>query len=146
MSRGIRYQATLRINHPTCDPDWITHSLNLGPEFTRRSGAPRVALNGEPLQGVWKKTQWIYPICNGAGDLEERLLAFSRSLLLSKLFFDELSDGGGDADFFVGWFPDGNSEMSLPPELLRIMGELGISLALDLYAPESPAFVPKNAG
>ena len=47
-----------------------------------------------------------------------------------------LANSGGRLEFFVGWFSDFNSGDIFGWDVLARMGQLKISLALDVYGPD----------
>ena len=56
-----------------------------------------------------------------------------------KQYLRELRARGVTFSFFIGWFSDHNSRDVIGWEILRDMAELGLSLDLDVYGPDSNA-------
>jgi hypothetical protein len=50
-----------------------------------------------------------------------------------KAFFDEFSVSGGEVEYFLGLFMNGNFGFILPPEQMGLVQQLGIALSLDIY-------------
>ena len=58
------------------------------------------------------------------------------SLLQHETLFRRIRDGGGNAEFFIGWFSTGNTGDTLSHDLLKKLGDLQIDLALDVYGED----------
>lgn len=65
---------------------------------------------------------------------ELAISSFSQNLAKSKGFLDSLSSTGGHLEYFIGWFSAENSGFVLEDALLRLLADLRIILAFDVYA------------
>ena len=134
------YAISLRIRHPSADPDRFTTQLSLVPQRAWRAGAPRATPAGTPLEGVNRETYWT----SGAlerGTWPGRSLADAFDALLGRLelhtlFFQNLRADGGRIEFFVGWFFEGNSGDVVDVAIMRRLSDCGIDLSLDVYPPD----------
>jgi hypothetical protein len=68
--------------------------------------------------------------------LTDSLLRCLELLEPHRAFLDQLVRTGGYIEVFVGWFMGGNTGEALGSELLQRMGNLGVSLSLDIYGPD----------
>ena len=56
-------------------------------------------------------------------------------LTLGRDFFHKVRTEGGGAEFFIGWFFEGNSGDEFKTGLLTKLASLQIDLSLDIYPP-----------
>ena len=138
MAHLQRAVASLRIAGDNLVPEEITallgapptHAQAKGEELPLKSGGTRTALFG----------QWRLH----AADTEPEDLDGQVAELLGKLTSDlsvwrNLSSRF-NIDLFCGWFMGGDNEgVTVEPRTLQALGERGISLALDIYGPDSDA-------
>jgi hypothetical protein len=136
--------------HPDLDPDVITESMHIQPEWSWRAGEPRVTPKGTKLEGVRTETYWTSTLHkekslrSGKTSIEDFLANKVQSLQESRAFLKTLRETGGHAEFFLDLFSRKNIGLELPSSLLGSMAELGIGLSLDIYAypkkePHNPA-------
>jgi hypothetical protein len=67
------------------------------------------------------------------GTLKRGTRTFLPSLEKHKALFDAFRLEGGEIEFFIGWFSDGNTGDTFSYKLLKKLGDLNIDLALDVY-------------
>ncbi len=105
---------------------------------------PRTTPAGRALEGLWGHSYWTSSTIaegewrsddSGVAGQEvtsalERLLD---DLLPHREFLHRLRAEGGRAEFFIGWFFDGNSGDVFDCELLARLADLKIDLSLDMY-------------
>jgi hypothetical protein len=72
-----------------------------------------------------------------SGSLHESLANLCLMLEPHTDFFRQISSTGGRAEFFVGWFPNGQAGEVLSHTLLRMIADLRVDLALDIYGEYS---------
>ena len=130
------YKVSLRLRHPTTASAEFTAELGVQPSRSWEAGAPRTTPKGTPLSGVNKETYWIANYVEGASanaDLAAAVGGVLDKLAKHQAFFDALSASGGRAEFFIGWFFDGNSGDVFSWKLLGRLAQLKIDLSLDVY-------------
>jgi hypothetical protein len=142
LANAYRYSVSLRIWHPSSDPQRFTGQLKMHPRRAWRAGEPRTTPKGTPLPGINKQTYWT------SGDLvrgswPKRSLAEALRRLLMRLtrqksFFRRIRAKGGRIELFVGWYFLGNSGEVLDTALMKQLQSLGIDLSLDVYPPSQP--------
>lgn len=137
ITTNFAYEVSLRIAHPSIDPEEVTSTLSIAPTHACKAGSGRTTLKGSPLPGVNRETFWRYRICRKAkgeaGTLPETLAAMNQALSSKREFLRTLRESGGRVEYFIGWFTDFNSGEVLDWRVLQQCGDLGIDLALDVY-------------
>jgi len=135
-----RYCLTVRIFHPSMNPDEITENIGIEPDTTRMVGDQRINPKGKLLEGVWPKSLWAYQphkeerLFSNDQYLEDYISDLTNELSMHKEYFSYIVDTGGKIEYFVGLFSEYSIGSEFNPDLLRIMGELNIGLSLDIYA------------
>ncbi|WP_373317257.1 DUF4279 domain-containing protein [Chitinibacter tainanensis] len=130
-----RHEVSLRIWHPSIEPEDITRNLNLRADIQNRPGEIRQNRMGNPIPNSGQGTYWVHEYASSPHELETNLERIMQHLLANKSLISEISQTGGRCELFVGIFL-GNYSMGLDfrPELMSIAAELNIHLALDLYS------------
>ena len=132
------YSVSLRVRHPSMDPRQISKALDLKPESSQKAGEPKRTPAGRLLTGVYAHSYWCSVIPHPK---RLQLSPFLESLLVrlapQRHFLARISQGGGSAELFVGWYSGSNSGEELSWKLLKRLGELYLSLSLDVYASRS---------
>jgi hypothetical protein len=131
-----RYSFSLRLRHPSMDPETITTAIGLVPSRSWRAGDPRSTPKGTPLEGMNKETYWTAAICKGA--LPETPLPDAIAISLDNLsdkrsFLNRVRSEGGTVELFIGWYFDGQSGDTFSHHLMARAADLGIDFALDIY-------------
>ena len=134
-----RYSVSLRISHPTINPDTLSKRLGLQPSRKWMAGERRSTPKGDELKGINKETYWT-------ADLHREKSLLSRKMALEDFlakqlvrlkkvekYFRHIQKTGGRIEFFVGLFCDKNMGAEIPSSMLAAMGKLGIDLSLDIY-------------
>ncbi|HTB84586.1 MAG TPA: DUF4279 domain-containing protein [Candidatus Sulfotelmatobacter sp.] len=129
------YTISLRVRHPTLDPQIITDTLGMQPRITNRVGEPRTTLTGAVLDGIYTRTYWCAdftpPDDSEVGEFLGRIVT---QLGRYRLFFKQIRDAGGSVEFFIGLFADGvNIGTTLSHDVLASVGDMGIDLTFDIY-------------
>jgi hypothetical protein len=140
-----RFKISLRVRHPSMDPARITDALGLIPSRSWRSGEPRATPKGTPLKGKWPDSYWTTHISEDR--LADKTLPTAIREALERLtphkdFLHQIRSEGGAAEFFIGWFLDGNSGDIFDYELLARAADLKIDLSFDVYADDTEAPEP----
>ena len=53
------FEISLRVRHPSIDPETISSELKVEPEHCFRAGEPRESTSGSPLTSVHAETYWL---------------------------------------------------------------------------------------
>jgi hypothetical protein len=130
----FRYRVSLRIVHPTIDPEEISMRLALQPRISGKAGNARKTPNGDPLKGRYESSYWVYPISQKSDeDLTDLLEDFTVGLEPHRDFLLDLRATGGRLEYFIGWFSGKNSGTVFEYDLLSKIASLQIDISLDVY-------------
>jgi hypothetical protein len=151
------FQLSLRIRHPSMDPEVISRELRMKPEHSFQAGQLRLLRSGG-VPAVHTQSYWLVAL-NPAAWLENlsfpesptfatvqkhldaalaRNLTWALSLCavrLSKLhgsLLQKVRSEGGEVSLLVTLSPTAASSFNLAPEVSRICGELGITLEFEM--------------
>ncbi|MEM8850678.1 MAG: DUF4279 domain-containing protein [Pseudomonadota bacterium] len=135
--------AALRVSGDDLDPDEVTEILGHKPDWSYRKGETRVSRRtGEVIrdadgrQPVWRTGVWGLRVeRRHPADLEAQIWELLRLVSDDITVWDKLNDKYS-IDVFCGWFMHrSNDGLSVTPPLLHALGERGVTLDLDVYAP-----------
>lgn len=134
---NYRYAISLRLFHPDDALGQASYIFGINPSNSWIVGRPRKTPRGEPLDGVRSESFWTARLLEGTS--QDRGLSAAIAQALSRLargrdFLKGVSDSGGRAELFIGWFFDhGSSGDVLGHALLRSLADLRIDLSFDVY-------------
>jgi hypothetical protein len=129
---------TLRISHPTLDPDLVSRTLQIDPQFSWRAGDPRRTPKGTPLEGFRTEGYWTAdPFSYGWQPSTDARIEDALVELLSFLephgdFLRRISQGGA-IQIWVSSHSNRNFAIELPPSLLGRLASLNATLVHDVY-------------
>ena len=150
------FQLSLRIRHPSLDPEEISRQLGVRPEHSFRAGDPRLSRSGLAPASVHAESYWLGALgaTDWPGDFgsssepllkvaRERLGSAARSLgwtlsLTAARFsrvhgelLRRIRAEGGQASLLVTISTAEASSFSLTPEVSRVFSELGVALEFE---------------
>lgn len=129
-----RFDVSLRFRHPTRSADEISAEFNLQPRFHWNVGDLRRKSDGSLGDGVRDSSYWSHEVASGkvcglADALEENIA----TLEPHAAFLREFIASGGEVEYFIGLFTTSMSGgVTLSPELLRRIADLGINISIDV--------------
>ncbi len=152
------FQLSLRVKHPSMDPADISKELGIEPEHSFRAGQPRHSKSGLVTAPVHTESYWLAPLdpasWSGNPSFAQPLrlgitqahvdAAIARNLTgslgLWAMRFNKahaaslhtIRSGGGEISLLVTLSPAAVSTFSLPPQISRMFGELGIALEFEM--------------
>ena len=132
--KSFKFVVSLRFRSQNADLSEFCKKLELTPNRIWLVGEPRTSPTGELLNGVNSDSY-----CTIRLDLENNetlpcmLFRNALGLMKYKEEFQKLRNGGGQIEYFIGWFSSENSGDTFDFKLLGLLGELGIDLAMDVY-------------
>jgi hypothetical protein len=133
-----RYSFSLRLRHPSREPQTATNVLGLTPSRIWRAGDARTTPQGDPLEGVYKDSYWTATVAEGRSqeiDLPTAIGNVVERLWPNRQFLIDFVDSGGIAEFFIGWFFDeGNFGDVFDWRLFERLAQMRINLSFDVYA------------
>jgi hypothetical protein len=133
------FTISLRIRHPTIDPDRITNALGIEPQHTWKAGDPRRDPGGEELEGDYRESYWMGrlmdapQLSSGRLSVESVLQRTLDQLRRSHEFLDELNTNGGVAELQVSLYARENFRLELPADSLALLSRLRVSVVLDVH-------------
>lgn len=139
-----RAAATLRFQAPDLDPDEITLALGIQPDAQQRRH-DEIPTSDQLETRVAKFGMWrLGAVTAEPGDLNQQVADLLARLTQDISTWRRLTSKY-KADLFCGWFmTESNEGEDISPGTLMALGERGIALAMDIYAPETDA--PPSAG
>lgn len=143
------FTVSLRIRHPTLDPQAITEELGIEPQHAWRAGDPRRDAAGAPLGGSHRDSYWMGRLMNeprlsgGGVSVESVVSKTLNHLRRAQPFLERLSEDGGAAELLVSLFAREVFRIELPPDDLAMLGRLRLAIALDVH-PHSPLAAPPS--
>jgi hypothetical protein len=158
LSESAPCSVSLRIRHPSCDPNEITSELGLAPEHAWACGEPRRSEAGMPLGGVRHDSYWMatlpgvsvtqwqkqtvetHPKVTASATTDElpgamaqlqMQLQMMAQIRRNRPFFERLIAEGGEVTFVVEFESAAGMSFRLDPAPMRQLGELGLRLEFD---------------
>ena len=150
------FELSLRIRHPSVDPAELSRELALDAEHSFRAGEPRRSRGDASPASVYAESYWLATLdptswpadawSSGHPDRDFAVrelrksatrglgwaLSFSaRRFLRAKALFERMRSEGGQVSVLVTLSPALES-FTIPPEVSRMFGDLGITLEFDL--------------
>lgn len=135
------YQITLRIFHPTIDPDKITDKLEMQPQRAWKAGQPRQTPKGTPLDGIYSESYWYAKLTDGertseGTQLEDYVEHFCGQLSPHRKFFHHVRKEGGKVELYASSHSKRNYGFEFSPALTKKLSDLGLTLLIDIYPYE----------
>jgi hypothetical protein len=140
-SQPLPFQLSLRIRHPSIDPQSISRELGIEPEHSFQAGQPRQLRSSVAPATVHTESYWLAAL-NPATWFEN--LSFPEAptwalslcaVRLSKshgALLRKVRSEGGEISVLVTLSPAAVSSFNLAPEVSRIFGEIGITLEIEM--------------
>jgi hypothetical protein len=126
---------SLRVTHPSIDPDVVSQTLSLQPATAWKADTQRVTPKQTPLSGVRTNSYWSQTLVDSSScDLPAQLRLIVQNLAAFEDRFRIWRSEGATIELFIGWFgADRNFGDELPCTLLASLGQLGLDLSFDIY-------------
>lgn len=150
---GCSFSISLRVRHPSMDPDIITGTLGIAPEHFWGCGEPRRSASGAKLGGTHRETYWSATLPEA---LPQQGLSLGQSSLgqssqsqwhvepaaflarqviqlkRHRVFFDQLRAEGGDASLMIELAPEAETAFRLDAAVMRQLAELGLAVEFEI--------------
>jgi hypothetical protein len=129
-------QVSLRIRHPTIDPDEISAALGVRPEHCFKSGDPAQGRRGLHTQTYWLADiapgSWLEPVDPSARTRSvEIMLSFGLQRLNARhAFLERIQSDGGDVSLLLSVERGSAADFTLPVAVSRLLVKLAITLEL----------------
>jgi len=141
------FTVSLRIRHPTIDPDTITAALGIQPQHCWRAGEPRCDPAGAELGGTYRDSYWMGrlmddpQLSSGSASVEGAIGKILTHLRRAQSFLEQLNAEGGLAELLVSLYARDNFRLELPADSLTLLGRLHLAVTLDVHL-HSPVNAP----
>ncbi len=132
------FTMSLRIRHPSIDPDQITRALGIEPQHTWRAGDRRIDTAGDPRGGAYRESLWmgrlmVQPkLASKLVGVESELAQTLVQLRKSSDFLSSLQEQGAVAELHVSIFAREEFRLEFAPESLAVLGRLGVTVAVEV--------------
>ena len=137
------FTVSLRIRHPTIDPETISATLGVQPQHTWRAGEPRCDSTGAELGGAHHDSYWMGrlmdepQLSSDSVSVERVILKTLSQLRRAQSFLEQLNAEGGVAELLVSLYARDDFRLELPSDSLILLGRMRLAVALDVH-PHSP--------
>ena len=102
MTEKRNYHISLRVFHPSLDPDIISRELTMKPNRAWRAGEPRTTPKGISLPGVYDSTYWYTDLPARRGLTAAELVEAAMKRIVSRrAFLRRVVSSGGRWEFYV---------------------------------------------
>jgi hypothetical protein len=145
------FTISLRIRHPSLDPQRVTQTLRIEPQHTWKAGDRRRAPAGGELKGVYRESYWMGrlmdepQLSSSRLSVESVLMQTLARLSHSRSFLEQLQTEGGIAELHVSLFAREDFRLELSPRSLALLGRLGVAVALDVHPQPANSLSPSQA-
>jgi hypothetical protein len=140
------FAVSLRIRHPSIDPQDVTNALGFPPQHSWRAGDRREAQDDSPAT-TYRETYWFGPLPGiPAGllpqlsvsreaihlPLEGKLLFALAALRRAEGFLRRIVDDGGSLGLIIESFGPDAFRLDLSPSTIAMLARLGVEISLDV--------------
>jgi hypothetical protein len=127
------YAVTLRLRHPTVDPQLLTKTLKLDPIYSWKAGDPRLSQSGAPVGGQHRDSYWsarlpVQMVGSAALSFETFLSAQLLQLARHRDFLSDFQAHGGEISLVVEVAPLASTVLTLTSAMSRRLADLNIEL------------------
>lgn len=130
----FKFDVSLRVRHPSLDVMKICSEIGMTAYRKWSVGEPRETPKGKKLNGFYDETYCTFKLEHEGDEEISSFLKRQNSLLKDKSdFFDMIIATGGNIEYFIGWYLEGNTGDVFTHDLITELSELGFSLSIDLY-------------
>lgn len=131
---SFKYDISLRVWHPTLDPDYLSQYLGLTASRKWKAGERRMTPKGDILKGTYEETYCVFSMEHTSSDeLVDVVEKMTEKLSVYKTFICDISKSGGKVEYFIGWYSSGNSGQEFSARLIKDLADLDIGLSFDFY-------------
>lgn len=139
---------SLRIRHPSMDPQAITATLGITPEHSWAQGEPRLSESGAHIGGTRRDTYWsaelpdssepqrLEPPVSGLFQSDPAALLTLQIMRLKshRDFFKRIAAEGGQASLVLEIATQESASLRLEPVLVRLLADLGLPVHCEFIA------------
>jgi hypothetical protein len=130
---AFSYAVSLRVRHPTLNPNVLTDKLRLEPSHTWVAGEPRRSQSGSPLGGTHRDSYWSAPLPAqpmGTNTMPLELFLSQQVLQMTRHreFFCNLRNDGGEISLLVELVPVTNASLTFSSATARKLADLNMEV------------------
>jgi hypothetical protein len=130
----FKFDVSLRLRHPTMNPEHICAELRLKAKHKWKVGDNRKTPKGQSLKGTYETTYCLFDLQHSKKiGLADFLRKYNLKLYRHKEFLNSIRSTGGSLEYFVGWYSDQDSGEIFDLKLLNQLVELGMDLSIAFY-------------
>lgn len=128
------FAISLRIEHPTLRHEAIAQALALKPAVGYSVGEQRKTPKGTLLEGVNRKSYCCFDLLpKQGGDVADGIESLLLRLDPHASYFQKLTQEGGKAELFVGFFPEEIGGFTLRTQDTANLARLSLDLSVEVY-------------
>lgn len=128
------FAISLRIEHPTLRHEAIAQALALNPAVGYSVGEQRKTPKGTLLEGVNKRSYCCFDLLpKQGGDVADGIASLLLRLDQHASYFQKLAQEGGNAELFVGFFPEDLGGFTLSNQGMANLARLSLDLSVEVY-------------
>jgi hypothetical protein len=127
------YAVSLRVRHPSMDPERVTQAMHLSPEFCWKAGEVRKSQSGAALGGQYRESYWSARLPSQMVEdrnvpLEPMILQQLLQLNRHRDFLAQLQRDGGSVSIVVEISPVPSGVLTLSSMVCRRLADLDVEL------------------
>jgi hypothetical protein len=133
------YCVSLRVTHPSIDPNEISLQLGISPFRKWRAGEQRTSTKGEILTGTHNDSFWggythtQKHLDSEVKPLEQHLQDIVEQLNSKRDYLQSIVQSGGYIECFIGIFSESNCSLSISQSIMSELAKSKIALGFDIY-------------
>ncbi len=131
---NLVFNISFHVRHPAMPSTKIVEELGLAVRSVRSVGENRATPKGTLLEGTYAETYCSFLLqTKTTGHLDKHLGIWCAFLEKHGAFLHEISGTGGNFEFYISIFLDGDRGFVLENRLLHRMDALGVGLSVEMY-------------
>lgn len=140
MARDYDFAVSLKIRHPSIDPDEITRSLKLIPQHAWKAGEDRPSVSNRGGAGTYRETLWIAPLepllaTPAVGSsLDDALRFGALHLQRCKPFWNRLVMENGTAELLIEIFGTQTFTLELTPATFAMLARCKLAVSVQVHS------------
>lgn len=133
------YSVSIRIRHPSIDPQKLTTMLGFAPQYSWRAGDRKPEGSGESGSATYRETYWLGRVPSVAAEaipdlpLENAIMFALLHIQRVDAFWTELIASGGSARIIVEVFGGRDLTLDLSPGTLSMLARFGVAISVDVH-------------
>jgi hypothetical protein len=126
-------RVSLRLWHPSLDPDEMSRVLGLAADRSWRAGEPRTTPKGRPIGGKRDESYWCHPVAE-TGSVADVVAKVLDRLEAHRAWVDEFRRTGGRVEVYLWLVGTTTAGDSFSSELVARLGRIGAEISLEVLS------------